>query len=101
MNYFWVEEHFQICLFVKNIAEKMRTVKECGEMKNPRAKRAKLLFFIFNLSKCSCYPLFVLLIYFKQTKNKKEKEENSKKWLEFFSRFFWRQNKGASSAAHI
>ena len=48
-------------------------------MENPRAKRAKLLFFIFEFSKCSCHPLFVLLIYFKQTKNKKEKEENSKK----------------------
>ena len=48
-------------------------------MENPRAKRASVLFFIFEFSKCSCHPLFVLLIYFKQTKNKKEKEENIKK----------------------
>ena len=38
----------------------MRTVKECGEMKNPRAKRAKLLFFIFKFSKCSCYPVYIM-----------------------------------------
>ena len=79
MNYWELKKTFEFA-FLSRIAQRMRTVKECAQMKNPRAKRAKLLYFIFKFSKCSCRPLFVLLIHFKQTKNKKEKEENSKKW---------------------
>ena len=38
------------------------------------AKRARLLFFIFKFSKCSCHPLFVLLINFKQRIRKRNKK---------------------------
>ena len=75
MNYWELKKTFKFAL-LSRIAQRMRTVKECA---NPLSKRAKLLFFIFKFSKCCCHPLFVLLIYFKQTKNKKEKEENSRK----------------------
>ena len=44
----------------------------------PTCKACKTFIFIFKFSKCSCHPLFVLLIYFKQLKNKKEKEINGK-----------------------
>ena len=72
MNYWELKKTFKLA-FLSRIAQRLRTVKECAEMKNPRAKRAKLSFFIFKFSKRSCHPLFVLLVYVKQTKNKKEK----------------------------
>ena len=41
-------------------------------LKNPRAKHAKLLFFIFKFARCPCHRYCVKLIYFiKQTKKKK------------------------------
>ena len=65
MSYWELKKTFKFA-FLSRIAQRMRTVKECAEMENRRAKRARLLFFIFKFSKCSCHPLFVLVIYFKQ-----------------------------------
>ena len=99
MNYWELKKTFKLA-FLSRIAQRMRTVKECAEMKNPRAKRAKLLFFIFKFSKRSCHPLFVLLVYLNKQRIRKRKKKIAKNEVkerrhpcnvrryDFFRRFF-------------